>query len=240
MKIRRFISKVLLSEAIDSGKYAVVIHQWHDNRSGELYDIRGFNEALEASVGVDLFDEDESSEVKELLNNAILGMIAIKAPKKPCNGAWEVTNSAVKTRGLGRVIYDLGYSLSPTGKLMSDRHSLSQFAVNGWLRFSKNVEGDELDDIENPRNNDPNDDCYLWSGDPKGAIKQFNQRETDKLPPDAADALNRSYDKPVEGDWDRIEKMTTQRIFSTVGSRGVDLFRAISSNVADDLFEVSL
>ena len=137
----------------------------------------------------------------ELENMIVDSMVATVTIGKPatisasagkCNGAWSISSVA----GPGKLAYGMGYFMSPTGKLIPDRSSLTTKAKEAWIGVHTMTagtkdEGETLDDQEHPDKgqdsfhdahhtpDDDSDDCVTWS--------------TYEVGPFAADALNRSY-----------------------------------------------
>lgn len=124
----------------------------------------------------------------EMLVEDVVGLVSIGKAEQPCNGAWEVRKAIGPNAG--KFVYGMGYWLSPTHTLISDRGSMTDSAVKAWMKQSG---GKMLDDYKNPKNNDPNDDCEVWKGDANGTINSYNESDIDFLPIDAADKVNRSY-----------------------------------------------
>lgn len=103
-------------------------------------------------------------ELKLVCSNFIVGHITIKKPEEPCAGAWEVILAAGED--YGKILYGLGYAISPSGILMSDRSTVSQKAYGGWKKQSGKRNAIELDDIAAPLKyqktpDDPSDDCSI-------------------------------------------------------------------------------
>lgn len=98
-------------------------------------------------------DEDPTGIVK--------GYARFQEHENPCNGAWEVT--AIAGRGLGKILYGLGYSLSPRHRLMPDRHYTSGEARRAWkVAASKGLRGIPLDNESGTLTPDnEEDDCEL-------------------------------------------------------------------------------
>jgi len=101
-------------------------------------------------------------------SDAIVGHITVKKPTEPCAGAWEVILSAGED--YGKILYGLGYAMSPKGILMSDRSTVSQKAYGGWMKQKGKRNAIELDDIDLPPErqktpDDPSDDCVLHNND---------------------------------------------------------------------------
>lgn len=140
------------------------------------------------------------------LRNNIVGICDIAKPSNPCNGAWEVSAIA----GEGRYVYDLAYWLSPSGELMSDRLNMSDDAVAAWTRWGKKSKGRPLDDIDHPRNRDPNDDCEVWLGGEGGIVEPQNNRHRSYLPPDEVGSINQTYRKKPRFDWGLALDETTR------------------------------
>ncbi len=106
----------------------------------------------------------------------IRGLISIAPAGDPCWGASEVKFSAGK--GLGKIIYNLGYAMSPSRKLIPDRQKVSQDARDAWGKVLNNKAFPKfrLDNKEHPKDTshkdahteDPKDDCSVHQPDEKG------------------------------------------------------------------------
>lgn len=144
-------------------------------------------------------------DVARALDDAIVGSIEVRPPESgACGGAWEVHASVGP--GWGREVYELGYWLSPSGRLVADRETISGDAVRGWTRLHRRVEGEPLDDVRSPRNSDPNDDCLLWPTGEDGHVGDVNYNPEDTLPPEEGDAVNRVYQVTPRWDYDTMEE----------------------------------
>jgi hypothetical protein len=110
-----------------------------------------------------------------LIKNVYKGVVQIKPPTGgPCRQAWQVT--AVAGKGLGKTLYGLGYALSPSGLLMSDRKNVSPSARAAWTKaYNSGREKLPLDDVSmhdekgeptwrhTNHTPDPEDDCAAFS-----------------------------------------------------------------------------
>jgi hypothetical protein len=101
---------------------------------------------------------------QELPKDILKGYAAFHKPDEPCNDAWEVTSIA--GIGYGKLLYGLGYSLVPSGRLMPDRMYSSKRAKGAWGKQVGKLNGLPLDDIHAPKDkqltpDDPSDDCFL-------------------------------------------------------------------------------
>jgi hypothetical protein len=132
---------------------------------------------------------DEAVDVKAELSNkavedAVRGIIQIKASDQPCWGAWEVVGSAAPGGAdMARTVYGLAYAMSPSGIVMSDRISASRPAKAAWARVREKGERQALpfDDARNPKTPEPKDDCDLYRG------------KSGKTEPDKNPALQNAY-----------------------------------------------
>lgn len=100
----------------------------------------------------------------ELPKEILKGYAAFHEPDQPCNDAWEVTSIAGV--GYGKLLYGLGYSLVPTGRLMPDRMYSSKRAKDAWGKQVGKLQSYPLDDFYAPKEkqltpDDPSDDCDL-------------------------------------------------------------------------------
>jgi hypothetical protein len=118
------------------------------------------------------------------MTQVVKGLVRIQPPPAACDDAWQ-TSYTVGPR-LGKLVYGLGYALSPSGKLMASREKggsgeakVTASAQGGWSKVfqKKDRIGRRLDDIELPRDkrltpDDPSDDCILQ--DPKAGENPIN------------------------------------------------------------------
>ncbi len=103
----------------------------------------------------------------------VKGLVRLQGPPAPCDDAYQ-TRFTVGP-GLGKLVYGLGYALSPSGKLMASRErggdgsaKVTDAAQGGWSKvYQKSGRVvRRLDDIELPQEqrltpDDPSDDCEL-------------------------------------------------------------------------------
>jgi hypothetical protein len=83
--------------------------------------------------------EEQAESVDDLVSafmdaGVVVGYVKLNKPAEPCNDAWKVIGSWGP--GMGAVVYDLALALSPTGRLMSDRFSVSPGARSRWEKIS--------------------------------------------------------------------------------------------------------
>lgn len=88
----------------------------------------------------------------------IVGRIVIGPSTGPCWGAREVRVSVGP--GKGDTLYPIAAALSPTGRIMPDRGSVSPGAQSRWAKFPPES-GADLDDINDPQTPPPEDDCEV-------------------------------------------------------------------------------
>lgn len=119
------------------------------------------------------------------VTGVIVGMAGYGKPTGPCHGAWGVTSIAGV--GYGRILYGLGYNLTPNGRLMPDRFDNTPMAVAAWSKAArklKKVPFDEEDcDLVLPRSKggpDPLlDAAYEGGGLPDQEIAKMRVRHAD-------------------------------------------------------------
>ena len=88
----------------------------------------------------------------------IVGRIVIGPSTGPCWGAREVRVSVGP--GKGDTLYPIAAALSPTGRIMPDRGSVSPGAQSRWAKFPPES-GLDLDDINDPKTPPSEDDCEV-------------------------------------------------------------------------------
>lgn len=160
---------------------------------------------------------------QEVLHEKGEAIISLNKPDDPCNGAMEVKKVAVAKHQKGDLAYGLGYWLSRTGSLVPDRSAVTNKAANAWLNQAEKGTSSKLDDVDDPRNNDPNDDCQLWWGDDSGRLNRLNVRDQHDLPLKYADALNRSYERSPRHDYNSMINL------------GKSLFDDVSDDIKSDV-----
>lgn len=171
---------------------------------GVTYDVDSVKTVCDSARG-DI--QDLESTFRREMYYSIIGMIRIEKPLHPCNGAWEVKNSAGP--GQGKLVYAMGYFLSPSGKLIADRFSVSRKAQNSWKRVRKKSEGEPLDDIDNRKTPPESDDCVVWTVTGKDVEHPY--LEDGLKDEETADALNRSYEMGTMGyDFVTMEKRSEE------------------------------
>ena len=94
----------------------------------------------------------------------VKGYASFQKTENECNDAWEV--SSIAGMGYGKLLYGLGYSLVPTGRLMPDRTFSSPLTKSAWRKQVGKLKSYPLDDFFAPKEkkltpNDPSDDCKL-------------------------------------------------------------------------------
>jgi hypothetical protein len=147
MKISIGDLRQIIRETLDSEQLA--LHVWSNSSSV----VKVVLYSPTALLLLDWSDRDE------LPMGIIKGYAVFRKPKEPCNDAWEVSSMA--GIGHGKILYGLGYSLTPKGRLMPDRAFSSKRAKSAWTKSSGKMARFPLDDIKDPQTEDPNDDCAV-------------------------------------------------------------------------------
>lgn len=106
---------------------------------------------------------DRSPELMAKLKEYMVGWVQVVKPKDPCWDAMMIASIA----GPGKLMYGIGYALSPSGLLISDRDSMTNVAVSAWRNMSaKGTRGKKkLDNVTEPETPDPADDCVVLKDD---------------------------------------------------------------------------
>jgi hypothetical protein len=127
-----------------------------------LYDPSAFHRFMKAYKEHDEHDHESVISLAGLkgYDSIIMGFIETRQKAK-CNNAGEV-KASVAVKGYGPMMYDIAMA-AYEGGIISDRSTTSASAKNVWKGY--NARGDvaskPLDNIEEPKTDDPNDDCYL-------------------------------------------------------------------------------
>lgn len=92
---------------------------------------------------------------------SVVGYGSFGPPEKgEAMGAWEVYNAA--GAGYGKIIYGVGYALSPSGLLVPDRQTVSPSASKSWRKAAGERKKYKLDDFPpDNRTEDSFDDAEL-------------------------------------------------------------------------------
>lgn len=156
-RIAETVFKRLLREGADTAGLGVYTWAADGARNGVIYDIEELKAAYR-KYGGEMWNS--IPEVDAIFR----GMIRIRRPEAPCNGAWEVKFSATKNKGEGGLAYAVGYALAhPEMMLIPDRTFVSAAARRSWSsQFEKGRPSLKLDDLEDPRTPDPKDDCKVY------------------------------------------------------------------------------
>lgn len=154
----------------------------HDTENyAVLYDPTAMRKALK--------DLSDLQNVKEMMSDAILGMIEYApASTGNCHGAYEILKSAVKDKGkgIGSFLYSIVMSAAPSKTIMSDRRSVSDDAEKMWKSMKNKAKSLKFDNENNPVTDDPEDDCML-----NDKLRSSLKHEED--PVEDADYLNHAY-----------------------------------------------
>ena len=183
MRIRLGDLRQIIREAIGaSDDLATIVRSMSDTViTGVVYSVPTLFDVVREHAALPV--ESQAETVDDLValfrrSGIVVGYIKIGKPSEPCSDAWKVIGSWGPM--MGEVVYDLALALSPTGRLVSDRVSVSGRARTRWekLRTSRGAMTGgglslALDDEYAPSESqltpdDPNDDCRLYQPMRKG------------------------------------------------------------------------
>ena len=142
----------------------------------------------------------DNTSVPTTLINHVIAWINIRPADDPCWDAYEIGSIS----GPGKLAYALAYATSPSGRLISDRESMTIDAISAWKNMSSKSQRNKLplDPVDNPKTPNPDDDCKT-------------RKE---------DFLNYAYE--AEG-WEKsmLDGMTTEHndFMSRLSKAGIDL-----------------
>lgn len=151
----RVFRRLIRESASTTGLAAIRSKDTGLTKEAIIYDIDAMEQWLQAIV---------SEEGRDYALDTIRGMIRIRKPGNPCDGAWEVSMSAGP--GFGKQVYGAAYAMSPTGKLIPDRMSVSAAARRGWSRAQTQRKSKELDFLFPPHLTPEKDDDCRRHNDP--------------------------------------------------------------------------
>jgi hypothetical protein len=157
--LREYIRLVLSeSSAPDFSSLGALVR---DTEAGEKEVVLFKHDSIYRALSRRKGDEDMFDFLKNLIFGSIVGYGIFSRPDKgEAYGAYEVTH--VAGPGLGKIIYGIGYALSPRGLLMPDRHAVSPDAEKAWKKASTERKSLKLDALP-PKNKtkNPEDDAEL-------------------------------------------------------------------------------
>ena len=156
MKIRLGELRKIIREATEVGKdLAAVVDETSNGFKATVYDPVKLEDLVLDSPAI-------LSDGPAGLKGCIVGRVHIVKPAGPCWGAMKVASIA----GPGALMYGIGYALSPSGLLISEREpeAMTTASISAWRRMAaKNDRGKkELDSLYPPhRTPSTEDDCEL-------------------------------------------------------------------------------
>lgn len=147
MRLLREYVRNVLQESVSTQGYAVIVGESFfkpDAVEAVLIDIAKFMSGLRVPPKTSLMTQFDVA--KAAAKGSVVGYISVGPPESgQAWGAWEVTRSA--GRGHGKLLYAIGYALSPKGLLMPDRVSVSASAIEAWRKASATRDSLQLDPL---------------------------------------------------------------------------------------------
>lgn len=217
MKILKEYIRQLIRESSDDEDYlAAVVWLEGPRRNAVIYDTRMLERVPKLLHRI---EKDWNGLRQSLCDNVIKGMIDVgPAGGGACNGAWMVYRSAGPQSG--KMVYSVGYALSPTGRLMSDRLSVSDSASGAWKKVYGKPEYKKLslDD----------EDAH----DPDGTVKYDHPHHTDDTSDDCAMYRGKDGSEPPE------KYPHLQYAYEGTGEEQalLSMFRLNNENILKELF----
>lgn len=162
MRILREYVRSVLRESVSTTGYAVITGESFfspNDIDAVLIDIAKLMAGLRTPPKTSLMTQVDAA--KTAARESVVGYIRVGHPEEgEAWGAWEVTRAAGK--GHGKLLYAIGYALSPNGLLMPDRTSVSPDAENAWKKAAASRDSLKLDNLP-PENvtDTPRDDARL-------------------------------------------------------------------------------
>jgi hypothetical protein len=174
--LKKFIRQVILEStgSPDASELAVYLPLFNSNKvKAVIYDTNVLLQNLEKLKTDHSNSIQQSFAIKNMFINYIIkGFLEAGKPSEddgPCNGAWQIYRAVGP--GYGKILYGVGYALSPNGQLFPDRGSVSADAQSAWKKVFGGSRGRKrFDDVKhqhsNPENkyhtDDPGDDCKIY------------------------------------------------------------------------------
>lgn len=158
MRLLREYVRSVLRESVSTEGYAVITGESFfkpDAVEAVLIDVAKFMSGMQAPPKTSLMTQLDVA--KAAAKGSVIGYISVGPPESgKAWGAWEVTRSA--GRGHGKLLYAIGYALSPKGLLMPDRVSVSDSAISAWQKASKTHDSLQLDPLPPENRTDTKED----------------------------------------------------------------------------------
>jgi hypothetical protein len=157
--LREYIRSVLLESSPDESGLGALV-----KKQGEEIEVVLFKyDSLYSAMSRRKPEDDVFNFLKDNIFDSIVGYGVFTRPEKgEAYGAYEVTHAAAP--GLGKILYGMGYGLSPTGLLMPDRdkNQVSPDADQAWKRASSSRKSLKLDALPpNNKTKNTEDDSVL-------------------------------------------------------------------------------
>lgn len=128
MKIRLSELRRLIREVVGGDDLALLVRRPNAKKIMVcLYSVKAVEENLDAVASLVEGGMDGGE-----VSGVIVGVAGYSKPDLPCHGAWGV--SSIAGVGYGRILYGLGYNLTPNGRLMPDRFDNTPMAVAAWKK----------------------------------------------------------------------------------------------------------
>jgi hypothetical protein len=219
--LREYVKGVLLESVSTEGLAVFTGEGFFDPQAVEavLVDLAKFEEEFAAIKKTSLFTPLDVA--KFAARKSVVGYISFGPPEHgQAWGAWEVTRSAGP--GYGKILYAIGYALSPKGLIMPDRRSVSFSARTAWEKASKTHQALPLDGLPPMNKTDTREDdaeihdeedyefldkAYKAQGWEKGTVNQLIA---------AGKSLEAKLEKKFKG--------KTEQIIAKFHSAGMGLF----------------
>ena len=155
MKIKLGDLRRIIRESIGGGKdLAALVDETSNGFKATVYDPVMLEDLVLDSPRI-------LSDGPTALKSCIVGRVHVVDPGEPCWGAMKVASIA----GPGALMYGVGYALSPSGLLISEREpeSMTSDAISAWRGMAaKEDRGKKkLDNINDPQTPPTEDDCDL-------------------------------------------------------------------------------
>lgn len=158
MRLLREYVRSVLRESVSTEDYAVITGESFfkpDAVEAVLIDVAKFMSGMQIPPKTSLMTQLDVA--KAAAKGSVVGYISVGPPESgKAWGAWEVTRSA--GRGHGKLLYAIGYALSPKGLLIPDRYSVSDSAINAWQKASKTHDSLQLDPLPPENRTDTRED----------------------------------------------------------------------------------
>lgn len=162
--LKEYIQQLIVEKAVsikDLSGVALFVNKINGNTNVILYNAQELVNRVKQEL-------EEYGDLQELKIPILAFLRFEPGSEDSCNNSDFVVLSAAE-KGYGPLAYDISMSLTRNNTLAADRSIVSDKAKNVWGFYKSNrrdVVRKDFDDQDNPRTEDPTDDCRIYGKNP--------------------------------------------------------------------------